>query len=94
MTMDETTCRNSTELLSKKIMGITPDLADIPHTFLDCPDSDNIIIASDGSAIEVLEPCCGNRYGPRVEFPKGSGFLDPWYCRIARDCDKCPRGFR
>jgi hypothetical protein len=65
----------------------TPDLADIPHTFLDCPDIERKFF---------FEPYC--QYGTDkgwLESEDGDpskAFLHP--CVWKRITEQCPRGYR
>jgi hypothetical protein len=70
-----------------------PELRSIPLTRYECPCRRSVMVTYNGSLIVTVEPVCAHKRFPWVEFPRGSGFHDPLYCRAACECGKCPRGF-
>jgi hypothetical protein len=70
-----------------------PEFRRIPLTQFGCEFRRSMMVSPHGHPIFVSEPVCGHRNGPWVEFPKGSGFRDPYYCRTACESEKCPLGF-
>jgi hypothetical protein len=58
----------------------------------DCRYSIKSMKAPDGTLFEPVEPVCQHENFPWVEFPRGSGFHDPLYCRVALQSGQCPLG--